>query len=71
MSNYDRVKKGMLSVAEGASLLGVKEATLRSWILYRRIEFVKIGGRVLIRSKTLEDLIARGTIPASRGRELA
>jgi excisionase family DNA binding protein len=62
---------GLLSVSGVADRLGISQATVRSWILYRRIEVVKVGRRVLIRPETLEKLIQAGTIPAERGRELA
>jgi excisionase family DNA binding protein len=62
---------GLLSVPRTAEVLGIKEATLRSWILCRRIEVIRIGRRVLFRPDTIEALIARGTVPADRDRELA
>jgi excisionase family DNA binding protein len=61
---------GFLSVSAAAEALGISEATIRAWILYRRLEVVRIGRRVLIKSETLEALIARGTVPALKGREL-
>jgi hypothetical protein len=38
--------------------------------LYRRIEIVKVGRRVLIKPETLEKLIAVGTVPVEKGRAL-
>lgn len=61
---------GLMSVSGVAERLGISEATVRSWILYRRIEVIKVGRRVLIRPETLDDLIRAGTIPAHRGRRL-
>jgi excisionase family DNA binding protein len=61
---------GFLSVPNAAAALGVSQATSRSWILYRRLEVVRIGRRVLIRPETVASLIARGTVPVAKGQEL-
>jgi excisionase family DNA binding protein len=53
-----------------AEALGISQATIRSWILNRRLGVVRIGRRVLIKPETLEALIARGTVPPLKGREL-
>lgn len=60
----------LLSVACVAAVLGMSEATVRSWILYRRIEFVRVGRRVLVRRETLDKLIQNSTVPAEKGRGL-
>jgi excisionase family DNA binding protein len=65
-----QLKSGFLSVARTAEALGISEATLRSWILYRRLEVVRIGRRVLIKTETIDALVARGTVPVSKGNEL-
>jgi excisionase family DNA binding protein len=70
MHVHSNQSAGLISVAHFALTLGISEATVRSWILYRRIEFVRVGRRVLIRPETLEKLIQAGTIPAERGRDL-
>jgi hypothetical protein len=36
----------LLTLDEGSSLLRLKTSTLRAWILRRRINFVKLGGRI-------------------------
>lgn len=54
----------MLTVAEAARILGIKESTIRSWILKRRIGYVKLGRRLVrIPQKEVDRLIAEGTIP--------
>lgn len=71
MSAHRNQSSGLLSVDSVAESLGISQATVRSWILYRRIDFVRVGRRVLIKPETLERLIQAGSIPAERGRELA
>jgi excisionase family DNA binding protein len=52
----------LLTVVEGAALLGMKRSTLYQWIYKRRIPFVKLrGGRaVRLRLSTLQTLIDEG-----------
>jgi excisionase family DNA binding protein len=54
----------MLTVEEAAERLGVKAATIRSWVWKRQIEFVKISRSVRISDKVVERLIRSGTRPA-------
>ena len=54
----------LLGVVESARYLGLRPATLRKWVFERRIETVRIGRRVLIRTETLEQLVRDGTRPA-------
>jgi hypothetical protein len=42
---------------------------LRSWILKKRIAYVKLGGRVFLRKLDLDKLIAESIVPAKE-REL-
>jgi excisionase family DNA binding protein len=51
----------MLTVEEAAERLGVKAATIRSWVWKRQIEFVKISRSVRISDKVVERLIRSGT----------
>jgi excisionase family DNA binding protein len=53
----------MLSVREVAQALGVKPATVRSWIWKRQIEYVKLSRSVRIPAAVIERLIERGTRP--------
>ncbi len=53
----------LLLVPEAAKLLRVKPSTIRAWILKRRIQFVKIGGRVCVRRSDLDALILAGVVP--------
>ena len=54
----------LLNVNEVAHLLGLKPATLRAWILLRKIEFVRVGRAVRIPRKSVDEFIERNTIPA-------
>jgi len=56
--------EGLLDVPRAAKVLGISPKTLRDHVLHRRIDYVKIGGRVLFRPDTLWDFIERNTIHA-------
>ena len=52
----------LLRPAEMADMLRMKESTIRSWILKRRIPFVRLGRRVFIRRSDIDELIAKNVI---------
>ena len=54
----------LLTIPEAAGLLGLKCATLRTWIWTRQIEYVKLGRSVRLRDEVIQDRIKQGTIPA-------
>jgi excisionase family DNA binding protein len=54
----------MLTVDEAAQVLGVKPATMRSWIWKRQIEYVKVSRVVRIPSAEIQRVIQCGTRPA-------
>lgn len=57
----------LLAVSEAAERLGVKPATIRSWILRReKLEIVKIGRLVRITEKSIDQFIDDNTIPPHR-----
>jgi excisionase family DNA binding protein len=60
MNNDDPLR----NVEDSALFLGLKPATVRKWILERRLPFVKIGRSVRIRQSTLAAIVERSTIPA-------
>jgi excisionase family DNA binding protein len=39
----------LMNVSETADMLRLRESTIRSWILKRKIPFVKLGRRVFVR----------------------
>lgn len=54
----------LLTLPEAVPMLRVKVSTLRSWVLHRKIPYVKLGGRVFLRRSDLEALIAASVVPA-------
>jgi excisionase family DNA binding protein len=54
----------MLTVTEVARALGLKPATIRSWIWKRQIRYVKVSRAVRIPADEVERLIESGTRPA-------
>ena len=54
----------LLDITRAAKLLGISPKTLRDHVLHRRIDYVKIGGRVLFRPDRLWDFIERNTVHA-------
>jgi excisionase family DNA binding protein len=56
--------ESLLDITRAAKLLGISPKTLRDHVLHRRIDYVKVGGRVLFRPDRLWDFIERNTIHA-------
>ena len=56
----------MLTVHQAAERLGLRDSTVRAWILQRRIGIVRLGPAVRIPVDEIERLISEGTIPARR-----
>lgn len=58
----------MLTVAEAAERLGIKEATIRLWCAQRKLAYVKLGKQrrsaVRISESEISRLIAQNTVPA-------
>lgn len=49
-------------VFEAAIILHISESTLYRWIHQRKIEYVKIGSRVLFTDEMLNDYIKKNTV---------
>jgi excisionase family DNA binding protein len=59
----------LLTVQQAAALLGLKESTIRAWLLRRRIEAVRVGRRAIrIPASAVQRIIEAGTIPAREER---
>lgn len=58
--NIDPIEP-LLGVDRAAHLLGISAKTLRDWIQYRRIEYVKVGTRVTIRPETIRHFVKSNT----------
>jgi excisionase family DNA binding protein len=56
----------LLNVSEVAQRLGLKPATIRSWISTHRLPVTRLGRRVLIASAAIEKMVAENTIPSNR-----
>ena len=50
----DLLFDNLINVETTAEVLGVAPKTIRNWVSIRFIPYVKIGGRVLFRPKSLE-----------------
>ena len=54
----------LLTIEQTAEYLGVKPATIRSWILKReKIEVVKVGRLIRIKESSVQRFIEKNTIP--------
>ncbi len=53
----------LLDINRAAKILGISPKTLRDHVLHRRIEYVKLRGRVLFRPDKIWELIERNTVP--------
>jgi len=56
----------LMDVGEGAGFLHLRECTLRSWILKKKIPHVKLGRRVFLRRQDLEALLEAALVPAAK-----
>jgi excisionase family DNA binding protein len=62
------VDKTLLNVQETAERLGIKPATVRAWLLRRKLPCVHVGRAVRIPADAIADFIERNTIPAREER---
>ena len=58
----------MLSVRETAERLGLKPATIRAWLLRRKLPRVNCGRAVRIPADAIAQFIEKNTIPAREER---
>jgi excisionase family DNA binding protein len=58
----------LLTVAEAAEALGLKSATIRAWLLRRKLPRVSCGRAVRIPVEAIAEFIERNTIPAREPR---
>ncbi len=54
----------LLNLKEGAAELKVSVHTVRAWIYQKRIPFVHLGRRVLLRKEDLEELVEKNLVKA-------
>ena len=55
----------LLGVKDAAFLLGLSVKTLRDWIQARKIDYVKLGTRVMIRPETVREFVSKNTRAAA------
>lgn len=63
--NAEHQKTELLTIPEASAVLRLKPSTVRSWLLKRRVPFVKLGSRVFIRTEDCMALIKAGLRPAN------
>ena len=56
------------TVSEVGKMLRVRPGTIRKWIYEGKLPHLKLGGRVLIREKDIDDFIDRNYHPAREER---
>lgn len=54
----------LLNLREGAKELKLSIHTLRAWIYQKRIPFVRLGRRVLLRREDLENFVNKNVVEA-------
>jgi excisionase family DNA binding protein len=59
-----KVGEPLYSLREAAELTHVSLSTWRGWVLRRKVDFVKLGGRVLIPQGSITKMLADGYSPA-------
>jgi excisionase family DNA binding protein len=70
MSRFEQSQGGMLTVEQAAQELGVKESTLRAWLLRRKIGRAKLSARCIrIPRGEVGRLIKENTVPARGGQQ--
>ena len=56
--------EGLLSIHEGAALLGLSPHTIRTWLRQQRIAHVRLGRRVLLERNTLQRFVRSHVVEA-------
>ena len=62
--NLEHQKRELLTVPEASEVLRLRPSTVRSWLLKRKVPFVKLGSRVFLRMEDCMALIEAGLKPA-------
>jgi excisionase family DNA binding protein len=59
----------LLSIKEASEILALKPATIRAWLLRRKLPRVNCGRAVRIPAEAIAQFIERNTIPARESRQ--
>lgn len=54
------VDQQLLTIREASDRLGLRESTLRRWVLQRRIAYCKIGRAVRVPAAVIEEMVRVG-----------
>jgi hypothetical protein len=54
----------LIKLRDAADRLGLSMGGIRTWVLLRKIDYVKRGRNVLIKERTIQEIIDRCTVPA-------
>ena len=57
----------LLTVAEAATFLRLRNSTIRAWLLKKKIAYLKLGSRVFLRRRDLLLLLEKSVISAREG----
>ena len=52
----------LLTIQEAASYLRISVSTIYRWIHHRKIEYIKLGSRVMFSEESLQEFIKNNTI---------
>lgn len=64
MAKDHESKEKLLKIAEFADQARKQPSTVRSWVLKRKVKYVKLGRSVLIPESEFRRLVEEGTVPA-------
>lgn len=64
LRDIEEEMKNLLTVVETAEALNVKVATIRAWLLRRKLPRVNCGRAVRIPAEAVAQFIERNTVPA-------
>jgi excisionase family DNA binding protein len=53
----------MLTVSEAARTLGLRESTLRAWVMRRKISYLKLGRSIRIEQAEIDRLLEQARVP--------
>ena len=64
MDELMNLKSELMDLKEGAAYTRLSIYTIRSWIYQKRLPYVRLGRRILLRREDLQNLIQKNLVPA-------